>query len=144
MTEFNERLRAFVLHRNAKGCSADELESLRSRYGDSLPESYIRFMAVAGNGVEDYLRGSDFVFGELDDIREAADQLLREAGLRPLDASDLVFSMHQGYQFYFLHNGGVYYFIEGAKHIEKRHDSFEQFFDSVVMNIEKRKQTQDT
>jgi hypothetical protein len=144
MTQFNERLKEFTLHRNAKGCSADELASLKDRHGYSLPESYIQFMAAAGNGVEDFLRGSDFRYNQVDDMREAADQLLLEGGLKPLDASDFVFSMHQGYQFYFFHNGGVYYFMEGAENIEKRHDSFEEFFDAVLSDIEKRKQSRNS
>lgn len=78
MTQFNERLKQFTLHRNAKGCSADELASLKARYGYSLPDSYIQFMAVAGNGVEEFLRGSDFTYNQVDDMREAADQLLLE------------------------------------------------------------------
>lgn len=139
MTNFNERLNAFALQRNAKACSPQELASLTARFGDSLPESYIQFMAVAGNGIEEFLRGSDFEYKRLDDMREAAEQLLREGGLKPLGTSDHVFSMHQGYQFYFFHNGGVYYFIEGADNIEKRHDSFEEFFDAILSSIEKRK-----
>lgn len=144
MTQFNERLKAFALHRNAKGCSSDELASLKARYGESLPDSYIQFMADAGNGIEEFLRGSDFVYSQIDDLREAADQLLRESGLKPLEPDDFVFAMHQGYQFYFFHDGAVYYYQEGAEKIEKRHDSFEQFFDSVVSNLEKRRQSRNS
>ena len=135
MSTFKERLETFALRHNALGCSRDEIESLVQQFRGKLPHSYLHFMEVAGNGIDDFLKGSDFTLKDLEGVREAADDLLREAGLEPLSPDAFVFVMHQGYQFYFFHDGCVYYFQEGADHIEKRFDSFEQFFDSVVNRL---------
>ena len=61
------------------------------------------------------MQGSDFTFEDLEGVREAADELLVEAGLEPLPSSAFVFVMHQGYQFYYFQDGAVFYFKEGDK-----------------------------
>ncbi len=139
MTSFSDRLKAFISGRNPHGCSAAEIASLKSRATSTLPDSYLQFMEMAGNGVDDFLTGSDIFLRDLEGMREAAEELLQEAGLPPLPQDAFVFSMHQGYQFYFFHNAGVYYFHEGAKEILKRYDSFDDFFESVVDSIYKTK-----
>jgi hypothetical protein len=114
------------------------MAALAERAEGNLPATYVTFMEIAGNGVDDFLRGSDFTVEDLDGAREAADELLVEAGLDPLPSSAFVFVMHQGYQFYYFQDGAVYDFKEGDIHSEKRFDSFESLFDSVVQNILQR------
>ncbi len=138
MSNFKQKLRAFVKRRHPRGCSADQIAALVEHVDGCLPSSYIQFMEVAGNGVDDFLRGGDFTVEDLDGVREAADELLVEAGLEPLPSSAFVFTMHQGYQFYYFLDGAVYYFKEGQSRTEKRCDSFESFFDAVVQNIRQR------
>lgn len=138
MSQFARKLKAFIEKRDPQGCSAEEIASLVAQSEAVLPESYRQFMEVAGNGVADFLQGSDFTLRELDGVREAANELLEAAGLPTLPSDAFVFTMHQGYQFYFFDKGEVFYFREGAKDVEKRFDSFEEFFDYVIDNIEKR------
>lgn len=139
MSTFLEKLELFTAKRHTSGCSIDEIESLVRQGNVELPVSYRQFMLVAGRGVDDFLQGSDFTFDELDDMREAADELLVESGLNRLTSDSFVFAMHQGYQFYFFQNGKVYYYLEGEDHIERRFASFEEFFDSEISDIEKYK-----
>ena len=138
MSNFNETLTAFISQRHPQGCSADQIAALAEQTEGHLPSAYLQFMEAAGNGVDDFLRGSDFTIEDLDGVREAADELLVEAELEPLTSNAFVFVMHQGYQFYYFQDGAVYYFKEGESRTEKRFDSFESFFDSVVQNIQQR------
>lgn len=138
MSNFNEKLTAFISQRHPMGCSADQIAALAGQADGHLPSTYLQFMEAAGNGVDDFLRGSDFTVEDLDGVREAADELLVEAGQEPLPSSAFVFVMHQGYQFYYFQDGAVFYFKEGDSRPEKRFDSFESFFDSVVQNIQQR------
>ena len=139
MTTFSEKLAAFAATRNAKGCSDKEIESILSGTGDAVPEAYREFLAVAGRGMDEFLVGSDFTVDELDGVREAADELLAESGLQPLQPTAFVFAMHQGYQFYFFLNREVYFYLEEMDHAEKRFASFEEFFDSVVANLKAKR-----
>lgn len=138
MSNFGEKLNAFVLHRHPQGCSSEQIKSLTDQTVGDLPESYLEFMKVAGNGVDGFLQGSDFTIKDLDGVRDAADELLLEAGLNRLPSNAFVFAMHQGYQFYFFQSGVVYYFREGNSCVERRFDSFEDFFDFVVQCIRQR------
>ncbi len=108
---------------------------MKSQAQANLPDSYLEFMEAAGNGVIDFLTGSDVFFKDLAGMREAASELLQEAGLPPLPQEAFGFSMHQGYQFYFFHKGGVHYFHEGGERTEKGFDSFEQFFEAVALSL---------
>ncbi len=136
MSSFGDKLKTFVSHRKAHGCSADQIAALTEQTKGHLPSTYLQFMEAAGNGVDDFLRGSDFTFEDLEGVREAAEELLAEAGLEPLSSCAFVFTMHQGYQFYYFQDGAVFYFMEGDYRPEKRFDSFESFFDSVLQNMQ--------
>jgi hypothetical protein len=97
-----------------------------------LPPSYVEFMLLAGHGVDGYLVGSDFTLGQLEGARGSAEDLLRESGLPPLPSRAFVFSMHQGYQFYYFLDEAVYYYAESRANVEKRFNSFEEFFESAT------------
>ena len=136
MNRFDDVLAKFAKNRNSKGCTESEIVSLTPDDPEILPESYRKFLRVAGNGIDDFLTGSDFRVPELEGTREAANQLLENSGLPPLPRHAFVFVMHQGFQFYYFDNESVYYFQEGWGAVKKSFDSFEHFFFSVVSRIE--------
>jgi hypothetical protein len=136
MDSFVELLRGFLNGRNPKGCTGQEIADLVAGEMDILPESYRRFLHAAGNGVDDFLPGSDFTVSDLEGSRDAENEILSGSGLPFFPSDAFVFSMHQGYQFYFIHHGSVYYFLDGNEAVEKRFDSFDQFFRSVISEIE--------
>lgn len=102
------------------------------QHGAALPASYLHFMAVTGRRLDGFLTGSDFEFDKLAWLREGADELLIESGLPAITPHGFAFAMHQGYQFYYLLEGRVYYYHEGWHHVEERFESFERFFESMV------------
>lgn len=136
MSDFQDKLRAFCSRRDARGCSNEDLARLALQCSVPLPETYRQFMQIAGKGVDDFLSGSDFTLEDLDGMRDAANELLAGAGLAPLPPEAFVFTMHQGYQFFFFLNECVYYYVEGASEPEKRFESFEEFFDAILAEIE--------
>jgi hypothetical protein len=112
---------------NVKGCTETEVSDLERRYNLMLPTDYREFLLLAGRGADNIWRGSDYTLDELPEIQEAAIELLSDKGLKLPDGS-FVFHMHQGYQFLFVNSGGVFYYLEGNEGIEKRYDSFTEFF----------------
>lgn len=104
MTEFEQRLSQFAASRDPKGGTDAEITRV---FGDlnKLPADYLAFLRLAGNGLNDFLTGSDVFLNQLDGVRAAADELLIAGGLDPLPSDAIVFLMHQGYEFLFLRNG---------------------------------------
>jgi hypothetical protein len=135
MREFSALLAQFSKSRNAAGCTASEVETLERNLNASLPDDYKLFLRTCGHGVDDFMKGSDFKYGELSDLQEAAHELIDESNATTIPVGSFVFLMHQGYQFYFLNETGVYYYMEGDPSYEKRHDSFGEFFRSVVAKV---------
>ena len=87
-----------------KGCTADEVEQLEQYLGVELPSSYKAFLMVAGHGAGPFLRGTDFTYGFVFYLRDAAEELLQASEQKlPVDA--VVFAMHQGYVFWYFHTG---------------------------------------
>ena len=129
--DFGDRLSAILAGRNAKGCSEAEVSALEREYNVSLPTDYREFLLRAGRGANGLWRGSDYTFDTLPEMQQAAVELLREAGLI-LPQDSFVFFMHQGYQFFFLNPEGVFFFVEGNKEVERRHDSFREFFEATA------------
>ncbi len=132
MSAFGQKLERFLLSRNAVGCNPSQVEKLSQQCSEPLPADYLQFLRVGGNGIEGFLTGVDYKYVEIDGMREAADELLVAAGLPPLSKNAFVFMMHQGYQFYFLEGGEVFYYYEGRSEIEKQFSSFEEFFDAYT------------
>jgi hypothetical protein len=75
MPTFSDQLASFLSGRNPKRCSPEEMAFLKSQAQANLPDSYLEFMEAAGNGVSDFLTGSDVFFKDLAGMREAADEL---------------------------------------------------------------------
>ena len=129
---FAALLERFVAGRNPVGCSELEIKTLEQTLKTVLPEDYKLFLRTCGHGVDDFMRGSAFTFDRLTDLLETAGELIDASRATTIPSGSIVFAMHQGYQFYFLNELGVYYYMEGESHFEKRHDSFGEFFKSVV------------
>lgn len=135
MDEFASLLARFVDGRNATGCSVSEIETLEQTLKTTLPDDYKLFLLTCGHGVHDFARGSDFTYDQLPDLLEAANELINESKAATIPVGSVVFVMHQGYQFYFVNETGVYYYMEGETDFEWRHDSFSEFFRSVVSKV---------
>jgi len=127
---FSASLDRFLRNSNSRGCDSSEVAKLEKKYAVRLPPDYREFLLRCGNGVDNLWRGSDYRIDMLSDIQEAAEELLSEANLSLPDGA-FVFFMHQGYQFFFLTDDGVYFFVEGNAAIEKRYGSFTEFFEET-------------
>jgi hypothetical protein len=88
-----------------QGCTDDEIAALEQAHGVTLPAAYREFLCVMGRQAGTFFRGTDFLYGDLDGMREAADDLLADDEADELDAADFVFAMHQGYNFLFFRCG---------------------------------------
>ena len=77
--EFSTLLAQFSKGRNAVGCTASEIETLERNLNTSLPDDYKLFLRTCGHGVDDFMKGSDFKYGELADLQEAARELIDES-----------------------------------------------------------------
>jgi len=127
-----------------KSCSESEIAKIvHMSVEKSLPESYIKFMKYAGNGI-DFLRGSSYESKELMNLKEWAIDLLEENNSsEKIDDNLFVFFMHQGYQFYFFNidegdDPPVYFYSEGENNecFVKKHESFSRFLIEYYNDIE--------
>ncbi|HMB55426.1 MAG TPA: SMI1/KNR4 family protein [Thermoanaerobaculia bacterium] len=103
------------------GCSEEEIGRFESALGAPLPAAYRRFLARAGRSAGDFMVGSDLHYPGLLKLRAAADELLEDDGTPfRLGPHQVVFLMHQGYQFLFLDDAGgddpaVHHYLEGEE-----------------------------
>lgn len=112
------------------GCTEAEVQALEDKFKVALPADYRSFLLAYGRGAVGLWKGSDYKFDDLIEINEAAVELLKEAGLC-MPSGAFVFFMHQGYQFFALHDGGVIFFLEGESNLETRYSSFSDFLEST-------------
>lgn len=117
-----------------KPCTEIQIEKVRAvAKGKKMPQAYIEFISVMGNGTEGKFMGGDSCFiNELDDLRQGAIELLEEnESENILTDEDFVFWMSQGCMFCFfkLNNGNnppVYFYNETGK------DKFIKIADSLT------------
>ncbi|WP_417392266.1 SMI1/KNR4 family protein [Gimesia sp.] len=120
---------AHVEAHNVLGCSENEVSVLERMHGVRLPEDYRRFLVLMGREADiRHLIGSHYLFPQLNDLQQWGKELLAGCQMQELPENSFVIMMHQGYQFYFLWNGAVYYFLEGKTEFERRFDSFTEWF----------------
>lgn len=120
------------------GCSPEEIERFEKTYGLSLPVQYREFLLAVGHGAGMFLQGEDVFLSDLDDLKEAAIDLLEENSEEfhlPEDA--FVFLMHQGYEFdYPLRSEGddppVYQYVEGNGPPVLTWESFSEFLSDII------------
>lgn len=87
-------------HFALKGCTSEEIAQLEAKYHVKLPAVYREFLARMGKEAGDFLRGSDYFFSALLEMRAGLEGLLEGSGFT-LDDDDFVFFGHQGYQYCF-------------------------------------------
>ena len=133
-TTFAQKLEAFQRDHETLGCTESEIDSLCEQLRVTLPVDYRMFLLMMGRRANGFFTGSDFTFDKLIDIQNWASELLGECGMPELSSGAFVFIIHQGYQFYFLSEGAVFYYMEGETVFEKRHDSFDAFWDSIQLS----------
>lgn len=128
-------------------CSNREIESLEKLYGFTLPGTYKQFLREMGHDAGEFMRGSTFDYGDLNDINEAAHELVKENNFLPLPSNAFVFWMHQGYQFVFFKIGEgddppVYYYNENMDHKDfvVLNPSLSRFYEKALQSfVEYRK-----
>jgi hypothetical protein len=116
-----------------QGGPATEFEiSQLEQVAGLLPASYKAYLLIAGRKPPSFWIGSDCTLHHLQDLRDAADNLLHEDGQPPLPENAFVFLMHQGYQFFYFgrdpadDDPPVFYYLEGAPRIVKRFERFSE------------------
>ncbi len=147
--ELEERLISAGLASTSEiqGCSDAEIKLLESHLKRKLPALYRNFLTGMGKGAGLFFRGTDLFFPALLELRNYAEELLRENDISwklPEDAC--VFLMHQGYQFmYFKTTQGddppVFHYLEGNEKSEKKWESFSDFLKQSVHDYEMLKKS---
>ena len=117
-------------------CSEEEIQGLESKLVYKLPSFYRKFLKNCPNRAYKNLVGTDIGLPYLEDMKEAAEELLEECG-NPfsLETDDFVFAMHQGYQFYYFKtslgkNSPIYYYMEGSNEVEESYLNFSEFVEA--------------
>jgi hypothetical protein len=119
---------------NMHGCSPEEIREVEGKFGVTLPAFYRCFLQKMGRRAGEFLVGSDVFYPQLLNLREYAEDLLRETRCSfSLGKEDFVFFVHQGYQFaYFRASDGddppVWYFYETWKEPQEKWSSLSAFF----------------
>ncbi len=101
-----------------------------------LPEAYLEFMRIMGNGAKgDFLKGDSCFMDEIEDLKQGAEELLEEnQSKQKLKEEDFVFWMSQGCMFCFFrlndgNNPPVYFYNEtGEDRFIKIAHSLTEFF----------------
>ena len=91
-----------------------------------------------GKAAGDFMKGSDFFYERLFDLRESAEALLEDDNSNfTLPKNAFVFWVHQGYQFAFFNcesdNLAIFYYMEGEG-AKKIYDTFEDFLIEEIRN----------
>src|SRR5262245_43287578 len=107
------------------------IDRLEKHLGLPIPAAYRAYLAIAGAAPPPELVGSDCHDHYLFKLHDWAIELLKESG-EPFRLPDdaIVFLMHQGYQFFYLHADGVsddppvYYYFENRSAYERPYERF--------------------
>lgn len=126
-----------------KPCSKKQMEYLVSMVGErKLPQAYIEFMSVMGNGTNGYMAGDSCFMNEIDDLEQGAYDLLEEnESKNKLSDESFVFWMSQGCMFCFFKlnegdNPPVYFYNESGedRFLKIAHSLTEFLFNRLEMN----------
>lgn len=98
-------------------CTEKDILVIEKKYGFKLPMTYRIFLKIMGKGAGNFMKGSFWMYDDLQLINEDAYSLLEANTFRELPDNAFVFWMHQGYQFaFFIFGEGddppVYYYNE--------------------------------
>jgi hypothetical protein len=125
------------------GCSEAEIRAIEDAFSIRLPASYRRFLARLGKRAGDFLRGTDFRYGDQVDIfsqRKLADELLKKScSSFHLMPTHFVFMSHQGCKFLFFDCDGsddpaVWCYLEGDVHPQPIASRFSMWFAACVVD----------
>jgi len=113
-----------------KPCTPEQIAEIEKLYSIKLPSAYRQFLLKMGAKGGRFLRGTDFYFGWLPELRGFAEELMSEWDCDfALSQTDFVFLVHQGNQFmYFDTTAGddppIYYYKQAEYKSQKVNDSF--------------------
>lgn len=115
------------------------IERLEEHLGLPIPAAYRDYLAIAGASPPPKLVGSDCHADYLFKLHDWAIELLNESG-DPFSLPDdaIVFLMHQGYQFFYVHADGdaddppVYYYFENRSQVERPYERFSDWVAAIA------------
>jgi hypothetical protein len=101
-------------------CTKSDVLLIEEYYQVKLPTVYKEFLLSMGKGAGAFMRGSSVFFDEIFDLKDGAEELIRDNDLGPMPGDAFVFWMHQGYQIAFFRLSEdeelpIYYFSEGTE-----------------------------
>lgn len=140
-TKYEPLVLQYIPPQMVKPCTKEEIQQLERVLGLRLPLAYQEFLLWMGHGAGGFLAGSDWIFEDLFDLKEAARELLEEnRSTEVLPEDTFVFFMHQGYRFLYLRpsegeNPPVYEYSEAMKPPVFR-QTFRQFSEFVADELE--------
>jgi hypothetical protein len=102
------------------GCSDDDIQALLLAQGASrLPPAYDAFMRRCGRSCDPFLRGTVVEYPLVAEAKGFMEEALRDDGNRfVLTPEAVVFTSHQGYQYWYFPDGGrdeVWDWLEGRE-----------------------------
>ncbi len=126
-------------------CTEDDLKMLNQVVKKGkLPEAYIEFLKVMGNGTKGQFMGGDSCFiNEIKDLREGAIELLEENDSKNIITDDdFIFWMSQGCMFCFFKtnegdNPPIYFYNESGEN-DKFIKISNSFTDFLIARLEMR------
>lgn len=130
-----------------KKSTENQMENLRMlANGKKLPQAYLEFMCLMGNGTNNkFMKGDSCFMDEIEDLKQCAFELLEENGSKnTLTDQDFVFWMSQGCMFcFFKFNEGdnppIYFYNEdGEDCFIKISNTFTEF---LINRLELKKNT---
>jgi hypothetical protein len=83
------------------GCTPEDIATIERKLAVTLPAAVVALLTRIGRHPGELFLGDDFGFPGILELRSTAEALLQEQEGLGLFPSDIVFSMHQGYQFFF-------------------------------------------
>lgn len=141
IAEFVQRLVSdgLVASDDLAGCTTVEIEEIARVQHVPLPAGYREFLLLAGRSAGKLMKGSDWKYPFLLEIKKECQELVVDNGNSPdfLDGA-VVFMMHQGYMFYYFpaeHVGEadplVWMYVEGEENLPGPADGrFSNFLES--------------
>ncbi|MBI3220949.1 MAG: SMI1/KNR4 family protein [Bacteroidetes bacterium] len=129
------------LKRNYVGllpCSTEEIKKLEDTLQIKLPEAYREYLSVMGKYSGKINEGTDCFYDDLIRIQAWPKELLKENSvLDELPSDAFVFSMHQGYEFWYFrisegNNPPVYGYHEGDDDPQLLIAQFPTFTDYIL------------
>lgn len=113
--------------------TGEDITKLEDQYSVRLPKTYKKFLRGSHPNVERLLVGTDIDMESLVNMREWAEDLLKQDGeVFALEPNHFVFTMHQGYQFHYFPCDGtndppVFHYLEGDPEPTKDANSFSEW-----------------